>query len=427
MECIHCHRRIGRSYIDRRSFNDLKNDERRNRPNDFYLTEVFGPHVLLCFNYNGRRYYLFGEDHEAQDDYNGSTLYSKVRTGDIIEFGGDSTNAIYIERFIFLMLSQKNTQIYLEVVPKSDKRQSPYWAHLDITQEIGKEHLSELYQMFNEPIEFGILGELGKQGINIFPVDYRNNNKNKGIYRFMSDSVCHYSLYEKLFITGRHDWIQELFLTDRDSNWQWDLMRITLFETNKPLFKTYSLAFKSRFDALLERSREHIGHLAYLDNIMDIDNITDPAILRDLKARDDVKNLEFFANIPGVVDPSRSYDSNGVSIQAGLLAQVPKIYSAFMYRECERACNRMAPENLIDMKEFIEEMHLWYMDIPAMSRMLTDEAPPNSNIFGYFGSAHVINMMKMVTHIDNRFTFLANGTNSIELTTQLRKEFNDLL
>lgn len=390
------HFQINASMQDERNFVDLEDKERKQRPPEFTLETICGPHCLLIFNYDGKRYYLFGEDHVRQprDNEALSFEFRKHLTG--FNFTGESQTKMYIERFFFLLMSQHITvrrDIYLEIIEKS-KTGKPTRVNVEVDK-IRENHLEKLFYLFQDRLEFEDYNLLQKRNVGVHPVDYRNGLIGFNVGNQLPDYISHYSLYYRLYETKKTGLIQELFDTTEE-DWDVKLLFLTLFQVKPNKFREYANAFKDRFDRVYRRNKDN-------------------------------EVLEDFARQPGMLDPSKSYTVDGISLQADLYRQLPHGLQNIVRTACLHKC---LPILLTNDHAFnvgmIGDFDAWFMDVPAMAKLFLTPSK-DANVFGYFGADHITNMLNVVSQMDHHFDFVTNNTNAVTLPLELQRRFNELL
>jgi hypothetical protein len=76
------------------------------------------------------------------------------------------------------------------------------------------------------------------------------------------------------------------------------------------------------------------------------------------------------------------------------------------------------------VSDYIDEVNMWFMDVPALSEMLTNTGSPA--VFGYFGSDHVLNMLPIFQKLtDGDCEIVAHSGNGVELPSHLQVEINE--
>jgi len=378
------HSFIGAGLKDPKIFARLAEEEEQQRKRDAFKLELLqGPINLLSFKYDDARYFLFGEDHVNVPKFDGETRYLKITGDDSIEFGGTSSDTMYITRFFYALISRPESfNLFLEIVPRGSTNTFVAYDGYVAPTDIGEKHLESLFFLFQAWFEQGNNLVLGMNGFHVHGVDYRSHILSYGIGSQPSDYLTHWTLYYRLYEAEEDAIIAQLFPESENKGWDVKLLEMTLFEFQSTAFRRYCDAFKKRFFTVFHKYPN-------------------------------VRALKEFAELPAFLIRNTH--------QAVYFFKLPDEIQKVIRDQCLFRCPTIVATDRERRLALIGQMDAWYMDVPAMCVMLDRGQNVKMN-FGFFGANHVDNFVAMAAALDKHFSVVTGLPESLDVPFELQDE-----
>lgn len=211
-----------------------------------------------------------------------------------------------------------------------------------------------------------------EKNVTFNPVDFRVWDHKDGSGEFQNLAINYFSLFVMLFRDKKFEKIKELFPIDTP-DWDITLLKATLLGEGEG-FKEIEIPDEYKF--------------AFPENI---------------KA---YTQAQYFKALP----------HEGLkSIVKDLISK--KVKSIFVdYKE-----------RTPDLKKKIDDMHMWYMDIPAFCILMEKIMPKPGLTVAYYGAEHVTNILPLIARIDPYFTVHSAGCEELDLPTEVKEELMEMI